>query len=130
VTFDLETLKVIVEIAAAVISSIVAMLGVVWRWSRWLASEFEKRDAARVEELRQRDLALAAETVRAKVAEEEVRRSIEAHKLFAAEHFATEEGVAKAIEPIIKALDKMTDRLDRVLSDYSASRPVPPRARG
>jgi len=108
---------------AGLISGAIATGGILWRYQSWLNGEFEKRDSSRSTELEKRDLATQAETARAKMAEEEIRRTLEAHKLFAAEHFATEEGVSKAMEPILRAIDRLTDRLDRLLPDLPRQQP-------
>jgi len=118
-----ETLQWLAVLIAGLISGAIATGDILWRYQSWLNGEFEKRDSSRSTELEKRDLATQAETARAKMAEEEIRRTLEAHKLFAAEHFATEEGVSKAMEPILRAIDRLTDRLDRLLPDLPRQQP-------
>lgn len=50
---------------------------------------------------------------RAKLAEDELRRSLEAHKLYAAENFATKGGLTQAVNRVDDAVKRLTDRIDR-----------------
>ena len=60
--------------------------------------------------------ALKAEEARAKAAEEETRRALEAHKLYAAETFATAHELASALGEVKSAIDRLTGRLDQILT--------------
>lgn len=128
-TLDLPTLNYIAGIIVSVLTSIGLIGGLIWRISKSVDAKFERLEAEIERVEKDASLALAAADARAKIAEDELRRSIEAHKLFAAEHFATEDGVAKALEPVLKAIDRLADRLDRFLSEGGQTRPPPTRTR-
>lgn len=49
----------------------------------------------------------------AKFAEDDLRRSLEAHKLYAAENFATEGGLTQTVSRVDDAVKRLTDRMDR-----------------
>lgn len=114
---DWQTLQWIVGIIFAVLAAAAATGGMLWRWHRWLSVELQRRDAERYNELRERDQAIA-----------DLSRSLADHKLYAAEHFATNDSLGKALDGIQKSIDRLADRLDRLLPTV-ADRP-PPRARG
>lgn len=59
---------------------------------------------------------LKVEEARAKGAEEETRRALEAHKLHAAETFATAHELATALGEVKSAIDRLTGRLDQILT--------------
>ncbi len=107
-TLTLETLL-------ALLGALIALAGFWWGIARWVLSEFAKRD-----------LKIEAEHARAKMAEEEVRSNLQEHKLYAAEHFATKDGVTQALDRVEAAVERLTqqvhdvverltDRLDRYL---------------
>ncbi len=79
-------------IIVSVLTSIGLIGGLIWRISRQVDAKFERLEAevARVE--KDAALAMSAADARAKMAEETIARSLAEHKLYAAEHFATEEG--------------------------------------
>jgi hypothetical protein len=74
----------------------------------------------------------------AKLAEDELRRSPEARKLYAAETFATEGGLTQAVNRVDDAVKKLTDRMDRYfenrwylyLCPQPASKTIEPRGVG
>lgn len=127
-TLDLPTLNLVVGIIASVLTSVGLIGGLIWRISRSVDAKFDRLEAELERVEKDAAIARAAQDARAKVAEDELRRSLEAHKLFAAEHFATEEGVAKALDPVLKAIDRLADRLDQVLAAGLPAR-QPPRTR-
>ncbi len=84
-----------------------------WRVTSWVLAEFKKRDDKLAELEREAGVKIAATDARARVAEDELRRSIEAHKLYAAETFATEGGLTQAVNRVDDAVKRLTDRIDR-----------------
>lgn len=124
-TIDLQTINLLAGIAAGVLTSASIIAGFFWFLRRQIEASFERQatEIARIEN--DTRIAIQAADGRAKVAEEELRRSIEAHKLFAAEHFATEDGVAKALEPVLRAIERLGDRLDQLIAGNTPSRPSP-----
>lgn len=68
-----------------------------WRIVSWVLSELGKRDAAIDKLEKDAGLMISAFDSRAKLAEDDLRRSLEAHKLYAAENFATKGGLTQAV---------------------------------
>lgn len=122
---DWSALQWVVGLIISTVIACVATGGVFWRYNAWIVEQFSKRDLDRAAELAKHDIALQSAVARATVAEEELRRSLEAHKLYAAEHFATNESVGKAMEGIQKSIDRLADRLDRLLPAITADAPAP-----
>lgn len=121
-TLDLQTISLLASIAASIVTTLGVVGGWLWAVNRSTRMKFA-RLAAEIERIeREGKLAIEAANARAHIAEEELRRSIEGHKLYAAENYATQEGLEKAIEPILRAIERLGDRLDRVLSDPRAAR--------
>jgi len=129
VTLDLPTLNLVAGIIVSVLTSLSLIGGLIWRIGRQVDAKFKRLEADCMKIEKEQALALAAADARAKMAEDDLRRTIAEHKLFAAEHFATEDGVSKALEPVLKAIDRLADRLDRYLSGEAPTRQSPPRAR-
>jgi len=123
----LETFSLLAETAASVVTTASIIIGWLLTIGRRIKADFDRLEAeiARVE--RDGKLQTEAANERAKMVEEDLRRQIEAHKLFAAEHFATEDGVNKALEPVLKAIERLADRLDRILAEGVPARPTAPR---
>lgn len=128
-TLDLPTLNLVAGIIVSVLTSLSLIGGLIWRIGRQVDAKFKRLEADCMKIEKEQALALAAADARAKMAEDDLRRTIAEHKLFAAEHFATEDGVSKALEPVLKAIDRLADRLDRYLSGEAPTRQSPPRAR-
>ena len=84
-----------------------------WRIVSWVLRELGERDAAIDQLEKDAGLLIGAVDSRAKLAEDELRRSIEAHKLYAAENFATEGGLTQAVNRVDDAVKRLTDRMDR-----------------
>jgi hypothetical protein len=101
-------------IVGAIVGAFVAGAIGVWRIAMWAAAEFSKRD-----------LAIAAANARATASEDMLGQSLAEHKLYVAEHYATEDAVAKSLEPVLKALDRITDRLDQIFANGAPARPNP-----
>jgi hypothetical protein len=116
-TLDLSTISLVWGVIVSVLTSIGLVGGLIWRISVSVNAKFERLQAELERVEKDAALTLSASDGRAKIAEDELRRSIEAHKLFAAEHFATEEGVSKALDPVLKAIDRLADRLDKLLAE-------------
>lgn len=64
-------------------------------------------------------LLVGAVESRAKLAEDELRRSLEANKLYAAENIATEGRVTQAVNRVDDAVKRLTDRIDRYFEPES-----------
>lgn len=96
------TLEMLVSAGGALI----AFLGFWWGVVRWVVAEFGKRD-----------MAIQAEHARAKLAEEDLRKGIEAHRLHAAETFATTHELANALGRVEASIERLADRLDKLLLD-------------
>jgi hypothetical protein len=84
-----------------------------WRIVSWALTELGKRDAAIDKLEKDAGLMIGAVESRAKLAEDKLRRSFEAHKLHAAENFATEGGLTQAVNRVDDAVKRLTDRMDR-----------------
>lgn len=124
---DLQTINIWLSAAASIATTASVVVGWLILIGRRITADFDRLEAeiARVE--RDGNLRAEAANERAKMVEEDLRRQIEAHKLFAAEHFATEDGVNKALEPVLKAIERLADRLDRILAEGVPARPASPR---
>jgi len=114
---DWETAQWLIGIILAILGAAVATGTVLWRWQAWLAREFQRRDELRQTEFAKRDEAT-----------ELLRRSLEAHKLYAAETFATKEGLTEAFDRVHDDLDKISDRLDSLTKILLDGRPPTRRA--
>jgi ubiquinone biosynthesis protein UbiJ len=114
-TIDLPTLSLF----AGMICSVIMSVGIIAGWLRGYAAGV-KTKIETVE--REAHLGVAAADARARASEEIIAKSLADHKLFAAEHYATEDGLAKALDPLRQALDRMSDRLDKLLADRRAER--------
>lgn len=99
-----EVLFWVVGIMFGAGSGVAGFLFWVWR----LVSRF---NAA----LDERDTAAQLEKERAKIVEDELRRDLALYKVHAAETFATKEGVAAAVGRVESAVDRLTQRIDRLL---------------
>jgi hypothetical protein len=95
-----------IELLLSLAGALVTLLAFWWGLVKWILAEFGKRD-----------LAIQAEHARAKMAEDDIRRSLEAHKLYAAENFATTHELANALGRVETAITKLADRLDMILID-------------
>lgn len=95
-----------IEMALGFVGAAVTLAGFWWGIARWVLAEFGRRD-----------LALQAEHARAKMAEEALARDIAAHKLYAAENFASKHEVANALERIEQSINRLADRLDTILME-------------
>jgi hypothetical protein len=122
VTLDLQSLSLWAGIAASVATTASVVIGWLLIIGRRIKADFDRLEAEVERVEKDGKLQTEAANERAKMVEEELRRSIEAHKLFAAEHFATEDGVNKALEPVLKAIERLADRLDRILAEGVPSR--------
>lgn len=97
-------MTVTIELLLSLGGALIMILGFWWGIARWIIAEFGKRD-----------LAVQAVDARAKLAEEEVRKSLEAHKLHAAETFATTHELANALGRVEASIERLADRLDKLL---------------
>jgi len=115
-SFDLQTLSLIAGIAGGLLTALGVIGTFYWRVRDQWNSRFDQQDAdiERIE--RENRIAVEAANERAKLAEEDLRRALDAHRLYAAEHFATEDGVEKALEPVLRAIERLGDRLDQLLA--------------
>lgn len=122
-TLDLQSLSLWAGIAASIATTASVIIGWLMIIGRRIKADFDRLQAEVERVEKDGKLQTEAANERAKMAEEELRRQIEAHKLFAAEHFATEDGVNKALEPVLKAIERLGDRLDRILAEGVPARP-------
>ncbi len=106
-----------VEMAVQLIGTLIAIAGFAWGLLQWQLVQLRERDKAIEKEREERTLADAAETARAKSAEEMLSKSLADHKLYAAENFATSSELSAALEGIKKSIDRLTDRLDKLLME-------------
>ncbi len=108
-TVSWEVLAWVVGLIVAAGSAVAVFLFWVWR----LLTEQRTAWQAAIDATIAR---LATEEGRAKAAEEETRRALEAHKLYAAETFATAHELATALGEVKSAIDRLTGRLDQILT--------------
>jgi hypothetical protein len=92
---------------------VLASLTMWWRITSWVLKEFKTRDDRVAQLERDTGLLVSASDARAKLAEDELRRSLADHKLYAAETFATEGGLTQAVNRVDDAVKRLTDRMDR-----------------
>jgi len=122
VTLDLATINLVLGILVSVLISIGSIGGFIWKVRQGIDARFGRLDTE-IEKVRKDAAeAIALADGRAKIAENDLHNALAEHKLYAAEHFATEEGVSKALDPVLKAIERLTDRLDRLLAE--APRPT------
>lgn len=93
-----------IELAVGLGTAILTMLGFGWGVVKWVLAEFGKRD-----------LGIQAEHARAKLAEDDIHAALEAHRLYAAETFATTHELANALSRVEAAIERLADRLDKIL---------------
>lgn len=72
---------------------LVTFAGFAWGLVTWIVGQFASRD----------------------VAIAEARKDLAAHKLHAAETFATRSGVTESLDRVFAALDRLTDRFDEFI---------------
>ena len=94
------------EMLLALVGTAVTLAGFWWGIARWVLAELAKRD-----------LAIQATDARAKVAEEALARELSAHKLYAAENFATSHELASSLGRVEAAIERLADRLDKLLME-------------
>lgn len=82
-----------IELALSLMTALLAVGGSAFGIIKWVLAELGKRDRAT----------------------EELRRSLEAHKLYAAEHFATTGELATALGKVEAAIERLSLRLDELL---------------
>lgn len=92
-----------------------------WVWR--LVSGFNKV-------LAERDTVAQLEKERAKLVEAELRKELHEFKVHASETFATKEGVTAAVGRVEQAIERLTQRIDRVLEAQAHHPPPRPRAGG
>lgn len=100
---------VLIWLATTIIGAVV----LTWRIVAWVNAEFDKRDAAILKVEREAALSIGIADARAKMAEEELRRSLDAHKLYAAEHYATNDDVVRAVDKIDGSIKDLSARIDQ-----------------
>jgi len=98
-------MTVTVDLLFSLIGTAVAVGGFALGVVRWALSELAKRD-----------LAIQASDARAKLAEDDLARALAAHKLYAAETFATGSELASALGKVEAAIDRLSQRLDQILA--------------
>lgn len=116
------TWEVLIQIGGLLIASLITW----WRITSWVLAEFRKRDERLGQLEKEVGLAIGAADARAKLAEDEIRRSLGDHKLYAAETFATEGGLTQAANWVDDAVKRLTDRMDRYFEQPKAGRPRSP----
>src|SRR5688572_19857315 len=84
----------------------ITLLGFWLGLARWVMGEMGKRD-----------LSIQVVDARAKMAEDELRSSLQAHKLYAAETFATTHELANALGRVEASIERLADRLDKILME-------------
>lgn len=124
---SLDTINTIAGIVVSVLTSISIIGGFFWWLRRLDLARLTRMEAENERVERESRLAIEAANARARIVEDELRRSIEAHKLYAAETFVTEKAMADAVRPLSDSIDRLTDRFDRL---FELLRPAPgPRTR-
>ncbi len=108
-TVSWEVLAWVVGIISVAGGAVALVLLWVWQLVRMQRNELDSAVGALRGELQ-------SEAGRAKAAEEETRRALEAHKLYAAETFATAHELATALGEVMSAIDRLTGRLDQILT--------------
>ncbi len=89
--------------------TILAALILEWRIVSWVLNELSTRD-----------LSIAAVDARAKLAEEELRRSFETHKLYGYRKLRDRGGLTQAVNRVDDAVKRLTDRMDRYFEPTKA----------
>jgi hypothetical protein len=108
--------QTLIFICGLIVAAFMAGILTLWRVVAWASAELDKRDTAIDQERQARELAAAAERARTEAETAQLRQQIVNNQLYAVEHFATEEGVGKAFDAVRASIEKLADRLDRVLS--------------
>lgn len=83
-----------IELALMLVGGLATLWGAVWGVVRWVLSQFAGRD----------------KTI------EDLRKSLEAHKLYAAEHFATSAGLERSLGKVEQVIERLASRLDDLLA--------------
>lgn len=91
-------------------------LAIGWQVLGWVSAQFATRDQAIDEAKRTMDLRVEAVDLRAKLEEGRLAKDLSDHKLHAAEVFATKSGLTEALNRVHDALDKLTGRIDALLT--------------
>lgn len=117
-TVTWEVLAWVVGILMAAFAAAAVAIG-------WAVGQLSKRDAAIAAVARDLGMQVAAEHARAKMAEEEMARSLAAHKLYAAEHYATDAGLKDAVDRVDDAVKRLTDRMDNYFAEGTQPRQRP-----
>lgn len=94
------------EMMLGLVGTAVTLGGFWWGIARWVIAELGKRD-----------LAIQAESGRAKLSEEAITRDLNQHKLYAAETFATTHELATSLGRVEAAIERLADRLDKLLME-------------
>jgi hypothetical protein len=95
----------------------------------WAYSQLARRDAAILKLRDDANLAIEAVEARSKMEAEGLARQFAAYQLHFAETFATKAGVTGAVERVETAVDRLGERIDRLLELHAAppaSRPRRP----
>lgn len=87
-----------------------------WQVLSWVTGEFTKRDRALETAEASIHLRIEAVDARAKTEETVIAKSLYDHKLYASESFATKAGLTEALNRVHDALDKLSDRIDALIS--------------
>lgn len=82
-----------IELALALVTALLAIWGTAFGIIRWQISQLALRDTAI----------------------EDLRRSLEGHKLYAAENYVTGAEVSRALGKVETAIENLTSRLDALL---------------
>jgi hypothetical protein len=89
----------------------------------WVLAEFQKRDDCVSQLENETGLAMGAADTCAKIAEDDLRKSIEAHGLYAVENFATEGGLTRVVNRANDEIKWLTDPMDRYFEKGDGSPP-------
>jgi hypothetical protein len=104
------------EMLLALVAGLLTILGFWTGVIRWVTAEMVKRDVWMSSELGKRDLRAEAETARAKMAEDDIRQSLNGHKLYVAENYTTSSEFNAALGELRATIGKLDDKLDQLLS--------------
>lgn len=92
------TIELMLTLAGSLITVVGFTIGII----RWALTE-----------LRLRDERIAMTDARAKAAEDALRASFDAYRVYAAEHFASGTSLNSAVDRVEEAVKRLTDRMDR-----------------
>lgn len=117
-TLDLQNIDLWLSAGASVATTASVVVGWLLLIGKRIKADFDRLEAEVESAEKDARLRIEAEHARALAAETRQAEALNEYRLFAASHFATNEGVGKWSESIQSSIDRLTNRIDRYFDEH------------